>query len=182
MKMRSEPNHNHAGFTILELMIAITVAVILLTLAIPSFQETFKRNEIAGQNNELVALIHTARNEAIRRNPLSNEVVRLDLEVDADEPAWQAFVYPPGIGEGVEGCPLGSIRCSENERVLLSANSMSIQFDNRGYSVVGGVPTEVEILLVHRDCSSDQHARRIRVQPAGQVNSRRVACDFEISD
>jgi type IV fimbrial biogenesis protein FimT len=182
MKMSVKSNRNQQGFTILELMVAIAVGVILITLAIPNFQETFKRNAIAGQNNELVALIHMARNEAIRRNPLSNEVVRLELEVDAGEPAWRAFVYPPGIGEGVEGCPLGAIRCSEHERVLLSANSMTIQFDNRGYSVVGGVPTEVEILLVHRDCSSDQHARRIRVQPAGQVTSRRVACDFEISE
>jgi type IV fimbrial biogenesis protein FimT len=55
------------GFTLVELMIAVVVAAILLTTALPSFQETIKDNRMAANVNEFMAALNLARSEAIKR-------------------------------------------------------------------------------------------------------------------
>ena len=56
-----------SGFTLIELMVTITIAAIMLTIAVPNFMDFMTRNRLASYNNELVAALATARSEAIRR-------------------------------------------------------------------------------------------------------------------
>jgi type IV fimbrial biogenesis protein FimT len=56
------------GFTLLELIIAIAIAAILITLAVPSFTTFLNSNRVTSQANELLASLQVARMEAIRRN------------------------------------------------------------------------------------------------------------------
>jgi type IV fimbrial biogenesis protein FimT len=56
------------GFTLVELMITITVAMVLVAIAAPSFDAVFNSGRIDGAANELVATLQVARMEAIRRN------------------------------------------------------------------------------------------------------------------
>jgi type IV fimbrial biogenesis protein FimT len=55
------------GFTLIEMMVVISIVAILTFLAIPSFVETIKRYHVAAIKDELEASIHLARAEAIRR-------------------------------------------------------------------------------------------------------------------
>jgi len=55
------------GFTLVELMVALAVAAILLSLGIPSFQSTITNNRLTTQANEMVTLFSLARSEAINR-------------------------------------------------------------------------------------------------------------------
>lgn len=55
------------GFTLLELMITLSVAAILLTVAVPSFTTMIKNNRIAVQTNDLLADLALARGEAAKR-------------------------------------------------------------------------------------------------------------------
>lgn len=55
------------GITLIELMVTVAVAVILLGVAVPSFQGVIRTNRIAAQTNELVAALNLARSEAITR-------------------------------------------------------------------------------------------------------------------
>jgi type IV fimbrial biogenesis protein FimT len=57
-----------AGFTIIELMVTLTVAGILLAVGIPSFQQIIANNRLTGQANELVAALTLARSQAITTN------------------------------------------------------------------------------------------------------------------
>ncbi|MEO8019278.1 MAG: GspH/FimT family pseudopilin [Pseudomonadota bacterium] len=59
---------NQRGFTLLELMITVTVLGILLGLAVPSFREAIRNNRIVAQNNEFITALTYARSEAIRRS------------------------------------------------------------------------------------------------------------------
>lgn len=183
--MCSHPYHNR-GITLIELMVTIAVIAIVASIAIPSFQEISKRNLIASQNNELVALIHMARNEAIRRNPLglgAASTVRLELIPGSG--SWAGNVRPPGNTDPVDGCPVGAVRCSTGRGAHLSTENgngpIDVRFDNRGYSVTlvsGAVQLagEVTLQLVHIDCTSNRHARQITILPTGQVTSDPAGC------
>ena len=56
------------GFTIVELMITLTVAAILLAIAIPSFNYLMVTNKLTTTANDIVTAINTARMTAIKRN------------------------------------------------------------------------------------------------------------------
>ena len=55
------------GFTLIELMVTLTVAAILLTVGIPGFQEFIKSNSLSTGVNAFVAGLNLARSEAIKR-------------------------------------------------------------------------------------------------------------------
>jgi len=55
------------GFTLVELMVTLTVLGILLSLAAPSFTALVANNRIATETNELIGALNLARAEAIRR-------------------------------------------------------------------------------------------------------------------
>lgn len=57
----------NAGFTLIELLMTVAIAVIVLTLGVPSFQETMRNNRLTAQANDLVTSLNLARAEAIKR-------------------------------------------------------------------------------------------------------------------
>lgn len=56
------------GFTLIELMIGVALAVIIVTIAAPSFNSAMKKNKIIAETNELIADINFARSEAVKRS------------------------------------------------------------------------------------------------------------------
>lgn len=56
------------GFTLIELMVTITVAAVLLTIALPSFVSTTLNSKLRATANNLSAAVMLARSEAIKRN------------------------------------------------------------------------------------------------------------------
>lgn len=58
----------HAGFSIIELMIVISIVGILAAIAIPAFDDMIKNNRRTVVVNELVANLSLARAEGAKRN------------------------------------------------------------------------------------------------------------------
>lgn len=56
-----------SGFTLIELMMAVAIGIILMTMAVPSFQNIVVNNRLATKTNELVADIAMARSEAVKQ-------------------------------------------------------------------------------------------------------------------
>jgi len=72
------------GFTLVELLTTVAIAVILAAIAVPSFRAVNRNMTIRGTADELVANIQFARSEAIR----TNRTVTLSL----NGRTWQVFI------------------------------------------------------------------------------------------
>ena len=55
------------GFTLMELLVTVSIVAILAAIGIPSLTETIKSNRITAQVNEFVLALNFARSEAIKR-------------------------------------------------------------------------------------------------------------------
>lgn len=55
------------GFTMIELMLTISIASILLAMAVPSYQSLMRESRLTTQANELITSLHYARSEAVKR-------------------------------------------------------------------------------------------------------------------
>ncbi len=53
------------GFTLVELMVTVAVAVILLSIAVPSFVDVLRANKLSNDVNSIVQAIRDARNDAV---------------------------------------------------------------------------------------------------------------------
>lgn len=62
---------NTAGFTLIELMITLAVAVLVLTLAVPTLGDLQQRNRQAAAANELVAHLNLARMNAVTKREIT---------------------------------------------------------------------------------------------------------------
>ncbi len=56
------------GFTLVELMIVVTIVAVLLTLAVPSFRDATLSSKLSSYANNFVASARLARGEALKRN------------------------------------------------------------------------------------------------------------------
>jgi type IV fimbrial biogenesis protein FimT len=94
-----------AGFTLLELMVVLAIAGVLMAVGIPAMGDFIRNSRITGAANDVMAALHFARSEAIkRRRPVSLCTSANALEADGDPNAsatcadsvdltgWIAFV------------------------------------------------------------------------------------------
>jgi type IV fimbrial biogenesis protein FimT len=85
------------GFTLTELMVAVSVAAVLLGLGVPAFRQTLISNRLTASANEFMAALNYARSEAIRRGvPValckSSSGTSCDTGGNKWEIGWMAFV------------------------------------------------------------------------------------------
>jgi type IV fimbrial biogenesis protein FimT len=64
----ASPRRMQAGFSLVELMVTVTVATVLLVIAIPSFRNLMLSNRLSTTANEMVRALNLAKLEAIKRN------------------------------------------------------------------------------------------------------------------
>lgn len=80
-----------SGLTLLELMVAVAVAGIVLTIAVPSFRALIQNNRAVSQANHFVSAINLARSEAVKRSRNAQVCVDTNPATNACEGAdWQA--------------------------------------------------------------------------------------------
>lgn len=55
-----------SGFTLVELMITLAVAVVLVTLAVPAFRDLIDKSRLRGATDDIVKLLNNARGNAVK--------------------------------------------------------------------------------------------------------------------
>lgn len=88
------------GFSLLELMITITVMAILLAIAVPSLRDVIHRNEVSSASNALLASVSYARAEAITRGQLVSmcpgDETGCTSGSQVFDRGWIVYTYPAG--------------------------------------------------------------------------------------
>jgi type IV fimbrial biogenesis protein FimT len=165
------------GFTIIELMIGITLVAILFGLAVPSFREFTRGNRVTAAQNDLVTSLNLARSEALRRNRAVSVCASSDGATCASasdwELGWIAFTdrgtagtldsddqllqfWPgPGGGDGVE---------------INSGGSAFVR-----YGSTGMVDATATVELAWTGCSGPKK-RRVTVMASGSIVGQKVEC------
>ena len=165
MRRRNE----QAGFTLMELLLAIAVLAILTTLALPAFTQFIANNRLASEANEMVASFQFARSEALKRGvqvQVCSSANGATCGGDWDQ-GWIAMADPGGPDQEVL-----RVWVPSDSEFQFTSSSTIIGFQPNGFSTVAAEQT-VEMML--SGCTSDS-ARRILVEGTGRVASQRVDC------
>jgi type IV fimbrial biogenesis protein FimT len=163
MKSRQTPfsARSQIGFTALELMLVVTIAAIILGIAVPSFRSFAMNNRMTSAANDLLAAVHTARTEAIKRH--ATTIVCFSTTPSADLPAcdgtgaegWVVFVddLDPTTPEATDG----NVVVDAGEEVLVRHDALtqiavrSQPAGNAGYAAFSPSGFKREISAVGTD-------------------------------
>lgn len=95
------------GFTLIELVVTVSIMIILIGWGIPGMQSLVRSNQLAGASNEVLSMIYLARSESIqlRRRVVickSNDTQSVTPSCSTTSGVWQgALVFVDGDADGV---------------------------------------------------------------------------------
>ncbi len=164
-----------AGFTIVELMITVSLLAILASLAAPSFTGTLRQNRLAAQANSFVAALNYARSETIIQND-NISVQPISGTTDWGN-GWQVVTVD---NAGAILSTLKVFNGIENASFILTpavAGDTTINFTSNGNLELGGALGNTVLTLTSNTCPTGEQAiRTITINPAGHSNVAQVAC------
>jgi type IV fimbrial biogenesis protein FimT len=128
------------GFTLIELLVAIAVAVVLISLAAPSFRGYTAKKKVEGQLAELATDIQFARSEAVSRN----QNVRMSFGTNC------YVIHIPATSTANSACAvsggtnLRTVQVEDTSTVTMAPTGAltDLIFDTvRGEATLGGLPS-----------------------------------------
>jgi len=170
-----------AGFTITELVMAMAIVSILLTIGIPSFKYVTTSNRVATELNGLLGDMQYARSEAIKEGLPVTVCVSSDGQTCDGTNLWQHgwIVFLDSNSDQ---------QVDNNEvvmRVQASFNSFSsadtfepqagdftyITFNREGYAATGNAA--IVTLQLHDPTNGAQWTRCLAITPVGMLSSEK---------
>ncbi|MFM5449462.1 GspH/FimT family pseudopilin [Aeromonas veronii] len=173
----------NAGFTLMELMIAIALGVILLGIGIPSLSNLLGSNNLATQEKSLLNHLNYARQQAISNQQtvtlcLTTVTLSNNIAVEGCIPANQrgtnrllAFIDSNG-----------DLKLNGNEATIaaspefpaeltISADAQALRFNPVG-TITEVPPDEANIEVIFSLCISGENSVTINVMHAGRAHSQ----------
>jgi type IV fimbrial biogenesis protein FimT len=117
------------GFTLIEMMVAITIAGILLAVAVPSFKDLITRNAVENLQTRFAAAVTAARSEAASRNT----VITLCSSINGTSCVggdWKSgwIVFVDADADAVVDDAAGGVPADEVLQTFQSANTYPVKF------------------------------------------------------
>lgn len=167
------------GFTIIELMISISVLALLLSIGVPAFTDIIRSNRVSAQTNDLVGGLNLARAEAAKRG-LPVAVCAADAARNACAGVATAnwtngwLIFTDRTGD--VGLYDGMDELLETSEAI--GEGMTVTSNNAGFArfFPGSTPAPEVTFNVRPNACVQNNLRRVTVIRTGRINSARVPC------
>jgi type IV fimbrial biogenesis protein FimT len=172
------------GFTLVELIVTISVVAILAAIALPSFGNSMRNSRVTTQTNDLLAAINLARSESVTR---TRGIAVCAADTSAGLPAacgdatdwskgWVVFM------DATAGDTAPTTIAAANvlrtwvaaPKTTIASDTNFLRFNARGESVF--LTTDKVLTIVPSDTCTGQQHRTITVSPMGRASSTREDC------
>ena len=159
-----------AGFTLIELMVTLTVLGFLLAVAVPSFNNAVLGNKLTGYANSFLASAQLARSEAIKRNAAMTMCRSADGTTCATSGGWQQgwILFNDKDGDGSVNGDETRVHYQQalGSDFSFTGDAYSITFQSTGLSATSGTLT-----LCRKLPSPGAQERVITLSATGRVSS-----------
>ncbi len=175
--------NNERGFTLIELMVTISVAAILVFVAVPSFGAFMRNSQLSGYSNTFYIGLRLARSEALKRNAkvsicASSNGTTCSSSTDWAT-GWVVFTDSAGVAGVLDATDelLKTHEAFAGSTTLVSGGETSVKYNSRGWRTDydSGGAANIIFTLTHPSCEGDQK-RTITISPMGTVEIARVSC------
>lgn len=180
IRQHGHRNRSTAGFTVIELMVVITIVGVLAALAIPAFDDMIQNNRRTTTVNELLSNLMLARAEAAKRGqPVSLCGLTSGGGTSCTggttwDYGWMVFVDPNG--DGVIASAADILRQYVN-----SYPDLKIRSSQAGGPVVlkpfNQAGTQAFLLVC--DKRGDSKSRHVCVESNGRARAQETACSVD---
>lgn len=168
----------HKGFTLIELMVTISIAAVLMMIAVPDLT-SFRRNaELTSVANKFINAVNAARGEAMKRGmnamvtPLDNGASwGVGWAAFVDKTRLQSYNLSPDSAVAIQEMVPSGITVTGNS--IASGATPYIMFDASGFSKAkAGNPAALAVEIKRNDVSvADQpsQTRYVIISVTGRV-------------
>ena len=160
------------GFTLIELMITLAVALVLIMVAVPSFQGITLSNKLTTTANDVVNAIHAARMEAIKRNA-STQLCSNSASSNTTDALGSACGTQAGAVyalNGVTVTPVLAGTLGQAPSLRLNGDMKALRFTGQGLgkAIGGSTPYTGQVVdICTSQMSSNNH--RVITMTAGSI-------------
>lgn len=158
------------GLTLIELLITLSIAAILLAVAVPNYISFVQNSRLVTQANDMVTMLNYARSEAVKRNQRITVCSRTDDTTCSGTTTWEngLLVFADNNGDGtIDGGEdvLQVRQALEGGNTLRAGTRVRVTYQSNGFS--SGFNDTFRLCDVRGTAS----ARAIVVSPQGRVST-----------
>jgi type IV fimbrial biogenesis protein FimT len=173
----TKPTVSEHGFTLVELLVTLAVAMILLTFGVPSTRDFIMNARLSTYANEFVTGIQLTRGTAIKQQ--RNARICVSTTWNSNPPTCTGGTdWSDGWVAWVDQNRDGVLDSAEVLRVMepLNGNSLFTSTANTAFTYDSTGMVSAGDTLTLCDTRNDEQGRIINITPAGRVNLSQGGC------
>jgi len=157
------------GFTLIELIVTLTIAAVVLAFAVPSFMDLIERNRIRTASKDLVELLRISRLTAVEQR---NEVtVCGSSDQTSCDNDWTTSILAIKRGEdGAADEILASMAI--NDKIAISKTNNNKSNPNIDFRVSGWIPWDQTTFTLCPVAGKQDNAYQVVISGSGKVKLR----------
>lgn len=161
MKRQLRTRAGNQGFTILEMLIALVVLAVILSLAVPSFRDTASRSALKTTTMDLIASINNSRAQAVS---LGSTATLAASDGTSWSKGWDMSLPAPHADQNQNFAPQNSVTINEAG----SVTTLDFRRD-------GTTSAQVTFRICH-DALTGETGREITVNRLGKTTNQEYSC------